>query len=129
MLHTPLLLICLQIKSHEGGGCKVAESFCLVLSGHPLATLNFYSTYRSDSLGKRANPENLLLHKLFYIVMRMGQCIWSLNGGFVPEAEDQSCKWQVLFFALTHHKSVTLSMRSNSEGCEAKQIKQIIEIL
>lgn len=110
--HTPTHILCcthhswliyLQIKSHEGGGCKVAESFCWALSGHPLTTPNFYSTYKSDSLRKRANPEDLLLHKLFYSVIRMGQIIWSLNGGFVPEAEDQSCKLQVLFFALTHH--------------------------
>jgi len=93
----------LQIKSHEGGGCKVAESFYWVLSGHPSATPNVYTTYRSDSLGKRANTGDLLLQKLFYSVTRMGQSMWCPSGGFVPEAVDQSYKLQVLFFALTHH--------------------------
>lgn len=44
----------LQIKSREGGICKVVESFSWALSGHPLATPNFYTAYRSDSLGKKA---------------------------------------------------------------------------
>lgn len=95
-------LILLQVKSSEEGSCNVTIILGVTQLSFSHSVFLWY--LQSDSVGRRTNPENLLLHKLFYFVLRKGQSFQSLNGGFMPE-EAQNWRLQVLF-CLTHHSQL-----------------------